>query len=153
MPHLVQININPNGGVPKLRVDEAFLGTDGVRGDMQRDLKFHGGPERAVCLFSTDLIYALQEEGHPIDCGTAGENLSIAGLNWNDIIPGTKLQIGEAQVEIISYTSPCSTIAASFADGEFTRISQKIHPGWSRLYGRVLIEGLVRKGDGVCLFG
>ena len=103
-----------------------------------------------MCLFSTDLIAALQDEGHPIDCGTAGENLSIAGLNWNEITPGTRLQIGAALLEIVSYTSPCSTIAASFADGEFVRISQKVHPGWSRVYGRVLTEGLVREGDAVC---
>lgn len=152
-PHVVQISVNPAGGVPKLRVDSAWLGVNGVEGDRQRDLEHHGGPERAVCLFSFDLIRALQDEGHPIDCGATGENLCIAGLNWPEITPGTRLQIGNALLEIVSYTTPCSHIAASFTDGEFTRISQKLNPGWSRLYARVLSEGLVREGDMVGVRG
>jgi MOSC domain-containing protein YiiM len=46
---------------------------------------------------------------------------------------------------------PCHKIAASFADGEFHRISQKLHPGWSRVYARVLAQGMVRLGDEVVL--
>ena len=36
-------------------------------------------------------------------------------------------------------------------DGEFTRVSQKVHPGWSRYYARVLKEGIVTTGDRVVL--
>ena len=152
MSHLVQISVNPQGGVPKHRVEETFIATDGVRGDKQRNRKFHGGPERAVCLYSYDLIRALQDEGHPIDCGTTGENLSISGLDWADVKPNARLYVGdEVELEIVSYTTPCSNIAASFVDGEFVRISQKLHPGWSRLYARVHREGTVREGDVVRL--
>ena len=148
MPKIIRISVNPRGGVPKTRVAETFIATEGVQGDKQRDLKFHGGPERAVCLFSVERIRALQDEGHPIDCGTAGENLTVSGLDWNDAVPGARLFVGdEVELEITSFTSPCSHIAASFADGEFTRISQKLHPGWSRVYARVLREGTVREGD------
>ena len=31
------------------------------------------------------------------------------------------------------------------------RVAQKVHPGWSRLYARVLREGTVRTGDAVRL--
>jgi MOSC domain-containing protein YiiM len=34
-------------------------------------------------------------------------------------------------------------------DGEFVRISQKLHPGWSRVYARVLTEGEIHFGDHV----
>ncbi len=150
MPKIIQISVNPRGGVPKLRVEETFISTEVVQGDKQRDRRFHGGPQRAVCLFSYELIRALQGEGHPIDCGTTGENLTLSGLDWNTILPGTRLKIGgEVELEITSFTTPCSNIAASFADGEFTRISQKLHPGWSRVYARVLNEGIVREGDEV----
>lgn len=151
MPHIVQISVNPKGGVPKHRIGQTHLKTEGVEGDKQRERRFHGGPERAVCLFSYERLQALQDEGHPIDCGTTGENLTIAGLNWDEIVPGVRLQIGEALLQITSYTTPCSNIAASFTDGEFKRISQKLHPGWSRLYARVLQEGLVQEGDAVQL--
>ena len=33
----------------------------------------------------------------------------------------------------------------------FIRLSQKHYPGWSRVYARVLKEGLVRTGDAVTL--
>ena len=38
---------------------------------------FHGGPERALCLFSLERILELQAEGHPIFPGAAGENITI----------------------------------------------------------------------------
>jgi MOSC domain-containing protein YiiM len=49
----------------------------------------------------------------------------------------------------VSFTNPCKTIKASFIDGKFIRIAQKLHPGWSRVYARVLSEGQIHFGDPV----
>jgi MOSC domain-containing protein YiiM len=148
--HIHQININPEGGVPKYPVEQTTLETGGVAGDKQRHRKIHGGPMRAVCLFSLERIEALQAEGHPIVPGTAGENLTIAGLDWESLSVGDRLLIGElVEIELTSYTAPCENIAESFAGGTFTRISQKLHPGWSRFYAKVLSEGEVHMGDRV----
>lgn len=88
---------------------------------------------------------------HPISAGSTGENLTIAGLAWEALQVGDRLAVGEvAVIEITGPAPPCNTIAASFVDGEFKRISEKLHPGWSRLYARVLTEGLVREGAQVC---
>ena len=38
-----------------------------------------------------------------------------------------------------------------FQGRDFSRISQKRHPGWSRVYARVLVEGHLRPGDPVRL--
>jgi len=147
---IVQISVNPKGGAPKYQVAAARLKTNGVEGDRQNDRRFHGGPERAVCLYSWELIRALQGEGHPIECGSAGENLAIAGVDWNEVAPGARLLLGEAVLlEIVSYTSPCYKIADAFQDGDFKRISQKLRPGWSRVYARVFQPGKVCEGDGV----
>lgn len=147
---VVQISVNPRGGVPKRRVLQARLGSNNVEGDKQRNLKFHGGPERAVCLFSDEVIRELQDEGHPIDCGTTGENLTIGGLDWSTLAPGDTLQIGaEVLLEITRPTTPCKTIAASFLDGDFNRIHHKKFPAHTRYYARVLREGNVREGDAV----
>lgn len=144
---VVQVNVAAEGGVPKRPVVAALLTTLGVAGDRQLDLKHHGGPERAVCLFAQERIAALAAEGHPIGAGAAGENLTIAGLDWGTLGAGDRLAIGDAvQLEITGPAPPCRTIARCFVDGEFTRISEKLHPGWSRLYARVLVEGLVREG-------
>lgn len=144
-----QISVS-DGGVPKLPVSEARITKDGVEGDRQRSLLFHGGRDRAVCLFSLEVIEALQAEGHPIISGASGENLTLAGLDWAGLKPGARLSVGEAvQLEIMSYTVPCRLNAQWFAKGEFSRISHKKHPGWSRLYAKVLAEGRVKVGDAV----
>ena len=145
-PYLHQISIS-DGGVPKLPVAEARLTVNGVAGDRQRNLEAHGGVDRAICLFSLEVIEALQAEGHSIRPGSSGENLTIAGLDWPKLLPGDRLRIGDTVLlEMTSYTSPCKYNAQWFANGDFSRISQKLHPGWSRLYARVLAEGVVRPG-------
>ena len=140
------------GGVPKLPVFEGQITTEGVAGDVQRDLRYHGGPDRAVSIFSLELIQALQAEGHPIAPGTAGENLTVSGIDWALMTPGRELQIGPVRLVITAYASPCENIRRSFAREHFVRISQKVHPGWSRVYTRVLTPGTVRPGDPVQLF-
>jgi MOSC domain-containing protein YiiM len=119
-----------------------------VAGDKQRDLRSHGGPTRAVSIFALERIAALRAEGHPITPGSTGENLTVSGLIWEALKVGDRMRVGDwVELEITGYTTPCSNIAESFAAGEFSRISQKLHPGWSRLYARVLAPGEVRPGD------
>ena len=148
-PHVYQINLS-DGGVPKRPVLEAVIVTTGVEGDRQRNLNVHGGLDRALCLFSQDLIERLQDEGHSIEAGSSGENLTVAGLEWEKLKPGDRLQVGpDVQLEIMSYTAPCDQNARWFRDKDLKRISQKKNPGWSRLYAKVLREGVVRPGDAV----
>jgi MOSC domain-containing protein YiiM len=147
---VVGVHVNPAGGVPKHPVAAAELQRDGVVGDLQRDSEYHGGPERAVCLFAQERIDALVAEGHPIAPGTTGENLTLAGLEWSTLAAGDRLAVGdEVVLEISGPAPPCTTIAGSFVDGAFTRISHKLHPGWSRLYARVLAAGRVHVGAAV----
>lgn len=146
---VAQINVSP-GGVPKLPVATAWVSAAGLAGDRQRHLKFHGGPDRALCLWSLDLITVLQQEGHPIAPGSAGENLTLSGLDWPSLGPGSQLRLGnQVQVEITDYAAPCRTVMRWFSDRRFSRISQKHHPGSSRLYARVLQSGALTTGDRV----
>ncbi|MBV9786828.1 MAG: MOSC domain-containing protein [Chloroflexi bacterium] len=139
-----------NGGVPKLPIREATVTELGLEGDRQRDRRYHGGPERALCLFSLEEILALQAEGHPIYPGSTGENVTIAGLDWNELKVGVCLALGdEVVIQISSFAVPCNNIAESFEDGKFVRISQKTHPGESRLYARILKTGELRVGQAV----
>jgi MOSC domain-containing protein YiiM len=120
-------------------------------GDAQSNKKYHGGPERAVCLYSVERIRQLQVEGHPIDIGTAGENVTIEAIDWNLVVPGARLEIGQVTLQVASFTNPCKTIKGSFMDGGFVRIAHKLRPGWSRVYARVLTEGEIHSGDTVRL--
>lgn len=141
------INVS-GGGVPKSSRVEAWISRNGVYGDTQADQKLHGGPERAVCIYAVELIEALQNEGHPIAFGTTGENLTVSGVDWELVVPGSVWNAGESLLEIASYTAPCKTIRDSFSDKRYKRIAQKVNPGWSRVYARVFEEGRVRVGAG-----
>lgn len=125
---------------------------DGLASDQQADLKHHGGPDRALCLYSLERILDLQAEGHPIFPGASGENLTLVGLSWEGIVPGCRFKLGgTVEIEIASFTTPCATIRGFFRDEKPNRISQKHHPGWSRVYARVLREGTIGVGDPVVM--
>ena len=145
-PHIFQINRSA-GGVPKLPVMRALVSPLGLEGDRQRDRRFHGGPERALCLYGLETILELQAAGHPVHPGSMGENVTLAGVDLAALRPGDLLALGdEVVVEITGYAHPCKNIAGSFHDGDFSRVSQKLHPGMSRLYARVRQGGELHAG-------
>ncbi|MBE9033160.1 MOSC domain-containing protein [filamentous cyanobacterium LEGE 11480] len=148
-----QLNIS-DGGVPKLSVPEVAIEINGLVGDRQKNLKHHGGPDRAVCLWSSEVLQMLQAEGHPITAGSAGENMTISGLDWSQLSPGMHLRLGDiVMLQITDYAQPCRTIQRNFKFRRYGRISQKRYPGDSRLYARVLVPGQVCVGDPVAVYG
>ena len=151
MAHIFQISIS-NGGVPKIAASVAQIQMGGVAGDWQNDRVHHGGPDRAVCIYSLELILALQAEGHPVFPGALGENLTLAGLSWSAVCPGMVIRLGEAAtLEVVSHTAPCTHIQPYFQNNDSSRISQKKYPGWSRVYARVLKVGPIQIGDAVTI--
>lgn len=140
-----------DGGVPKLHVESARITLNGIDTDRHADMKYHGGPERAISLFSLERILALQAEGNPIYPGSTGENLTVNGVPWESMIPGLSFEVGAVRLMVTSYASPCRTIRDSFTDHHISRMSQKLNPGWSRVYAKVLREGTVSVGDEISL--
>jgi len=148
---LHSIQVNPEGGVPKYGVDSAFISSLGVEGDKQNNVKNHGGILKAVCLYSLEVITSLQEQGHPIECGSTGENLTLTGFEWGAVQAGTILNIGDVQLEITMPASPCYKIAESFLEGDFSCISHDVDRQMSRMYAKVIKEGTLKPGDVVTL--
>lgn len=146
---IVSINVS-NGGVPKLPIGSAHVSTSGMEGDAQAERKIHGGPDQALCLFSMEVIEGWRAEGHPIQPGSAGENLTIAGLDWSSLGPGDTLRIGAELVARVTFpASPCSKQRPWFTDGDFSRLSEVRHPGRNRWYAKVQSPGHVAVGDPV----
>lgn len=148
---ILSINVS-SGGVPKLPVPEARVTEAGLEGDRQRETTVHGGPTRAISLLAIETIERVQADGHPIEPGSAGENLTTAGIEIGRLAPGTRLLIGEdvasaVELEINIPANPCKTIRASFRDGRFSRLSTKNHPGDTRVYAWVRRRGTIRAGD------
>ena len=103
---IVQINVSA-GGVPKRPVRTARVTLGRLEGDGHRNRKLHGGPDRALCLFSLEQIEALQAEGHPVEPGALGENLTVAGLDVQSLPPGCLLEIGDVLLELMAPRKPC----------------------------------------------
>lgn len=141
--------VAPLGGVPKSMVDSLHVTANGCVGDRQNDLKHHGGPTRAVCLMSTDVLELLQEQGHPIAGGTTGENLLIRGIAWNELDVGTILATEHVRLRITGDAPPCKTIKASFVKGNFMALSHKKTPQQTRWYAEVVREGMMHRGESI----
>lgn len=145
---VVQINTS-NGGVPKSPVAGATVGRGGLAGDHQEATAHHGRPFQALCLWSSEVIAGLAAEGHPIGPGSAGENLTITGLDWGSLRPGARLRVGTALAEISLPAVPCAKQARWFSDGDVSRLAHEVRPDGVRWYAWVREPGEVRAGDEV----
>ena len=145
------VNVSHEGGVPKLPVKAAIVRYEGVEGDHNRFRTERRGsdPGRAVNIFSLERIQELQIEGHSIGVGTTGENLTIEGIDWDELDVGTTLKVGNATIELSEPCAPCSKIGGSFEGRDFSRIDHDKEVGWSRWSARVVEEGDVSVGDPV----
>ena len=137
---IFQLNTSP-GGVPKLALREAEVTVLGLTGDDHKFPDIHGGPERAVCLFSLERILELQNEGHPIFPGAVGENVTISGIDWDEVTPGQSCHWAMRCFSKSRVIRRVQFNSIRVVNGEYQRISQKLHPGYSRVYARVLRPG------------
>jgi MOSC domain-containing protein YiiM len=149
---VLQVNTSA-GGVPKqsLGSSRATIGTRGIEGDVQADRKHHGRPFQALCLWSAEVIAELAAAGHPITAGAAGENLTLTGIDWATLRPGSRLRVGTALAELSYPAVPCQKQARWFSDGDFNRISHDRSPNWTRWYAWVREPGEVEPRDSVVL--
>ncbi|HUZ44143.1 MAG TPA: MOSC domain-containing protein [Acidimicrobiales bacterium] len=147
---VARINVS-GGGVPKHPVAGTDIGWDGLSGDHQADRKHHGRPFQAVCLWSSEVLDRLSGAGHPIGPGSAGENLTLSGLDWDSLRPGARIQAGGALLEVSFPAIPCQKQAQWFTDGDFKRIAHEVNPGLVRWYAWVRRPGPVGVGDPVVL--
>ena len=138
-----------DGGVPKLPLATAEVEVTGLVGDRQATRKYHGRVWQALSLWSAEVVAQLQAEGHPLVPGAAGENLSLAGLDWAALRPGVRLQIGGVLAEISMPVTPCRQIAGCFSDRDPRRIGHRRRPGVTRWYASVVQPGRIAVGDAV----
>ena len=147
-----QLNAS-SGGVPKTPIDRAEIGARGIVGDTQAARVHHGRPWQALCLWSSDVIEVLKGEGHPIDAGYAGENITVAGIDWSELQGGMTFSIGDGDDAVRCQLSlpavPCSKNSAWFLGGDIDRMDHDLNPGFSRWYASVLTPGTVAPGDPV----
>src|SRR3954468_80494 len=112
---LVQVNVS-RGGMPKLAVLQAKVTKVGLDGDWQLNRKYHGGPDRAVCLYSTELYDRLRSLGIDLAAGSVGENFTTTGIDYQQLAKGDRLRVGGCVVEITGVRVPCRSLKQWDAD-------------------------------------
>jgi MOSC domain-containing protein YiiM len=118
-----------------------------LEGDAQADLRVHGGPDKAVCVYSADHFEKWRRELAVDDCrgGAFGENFSIAGQTEQTASIGDVYEIGDALVQISQPRGPCSKLARRWKRADFVRLVLRSgRTGW---YLRVLRPGRVAAGE------
>lgn len=135
-----------DGGVPKTSVDAVEVTWSGVVGDRQAHRQHHGRPWQALCLWSAEVIDAFAAGGDDLAPGRAGENVTVAGIPWARVAPGSLLRLGTVTCEVWAWALPCRHNARWFHDGRFGRMHHREGPV-SRAYATVLEPGAIAVGD------
>lgn len=100
-----------SGGIPKYAVASATLHELGFEGDAHH-CSGHGGPRRAVCLFSIEDYRSLGADGVRAEPpGVFGENLVTEGIDYTTVRAGDRLELeGGAVLEVTDVREPCATL-------------------------------------------
>lgn len=107
---IVAVCISP-GGIPKRPLSSAVVTAEGLAGDQHAHQK-HVRPDRAVSLFDWEILEQLVAEGFPLAPGVAGENLTVAGLQVQQLPPGALLQAGDVLIRLEAPRKPCYVLDA-----------------------------------------
>ena len=138
MATVLSINISEKKGTPKTKITEGRLIEDfGFEGDAHAG-KWH----RQVSLLAKESIEKAKGMRTDGLChGMFAENITTEGISLHTLPVGTKLQIGDALIEISQIGKECH-------DGCAIRhlVGQCIMPK-EGVFGRVIRGGIVKEGD------
>ena len=128
------------------RTDPQWLGYEGLRGDEQADRRFHGGVDKAVCVYASEhyvhWLSMLPLEALPH--GAFGENFTTTGLLEQEVCVGDVYTVGGARVQISQPRQPCWILARRWHIKDLA--AQVERTGFTGFYFRVLHHGAVAAG-------
>ncbi|RCS54648.1 MOSC domain-containing protein [Bremerella cremea] len=125
-----------NGGIPRTAVAAAVLTPQGFQGDGHR-YEQHYARERAVTLFNLELLQRFADDVPSFPPGSVGENITLAGIDLQQLSPGDCLRIGEAEVCLEKRWQPCHAIDAA------TEATSLNSAGWWGYFASVVTPGMV----------
>jgi MOSC domain-containing protein YiiM len=128
-----------------------WLDANGLHGDRVADTRSHGGPWRAVLMYSADHYPRWRQEWNRRELGPGGfgENLTVRGVQESIICLGDRFEVGEALIEVTSPRAPCWKLARRHGIPDLVDVVKANHRhGW---YLRVLRTGWIEAGQAVTL--
>ncbi len=140
----------PSAFVKRRVAGAVWLAEPGLDGDEQADLKVHGGPDKAVCVYPGEhYAYWAKRLGRALPEAAFGENFTARGLTEETVHIGDIFRIGEATVEVSQPRQPCFKLAARHEEPKLALWVQET--GFTGFYLRCLEVGRVRAGDVIAL--
>ena len=137
---VVGVYVGAKKGEGKRAVESAeLIAGSGVRDDSHAGLH----PDRQISLFESEVMRELETEGIALSAESLSTNLITEGINLSALGVGSRLQIGEAIIELAEVRKPC---------GSLTKLDRRLP---KRLYqrcgmlSRILKGGTVHPGDAV----
>ncbi|WP_407526989.1 MOSC domain-containing protein [Methylobacterium oryzisoli] len=144
----------PPSGIAKHPVPGPWqITAHGIVGDAQADLRYHGGPEKALHQYPRDhyAVWAAEIGEHPLLAapGAFGENLSTLGWTEHDVCIGDIARVGSALLQVSQGRQPCYKLDRRFGRPGMALAMQRTgRTGW---YWRVLEAGVAEPGDALAL--
>ena len=134
---VVSVNISKEKGTVKKPVDKiTCLPDSGIKGDA------HAGPgKRQVSLLAEEDIHTVRASGIQINDGDFAENITTKGVDLSALGIGTKIQIGEAILEISQIGKACHSKCEIFK-----KVGDCIMPK-KGVFAIVIKEGEIKRGD------
>ncbi len=129
-------------GIGKQTVLSTELKKGGFIGDGVENVEFHGGVDRAVCLYPFEhYSYWSKQFGKHLLSPALGENITASGMMEEDVCIGDIFKIGTAIVQVTQGRIPCSTISKFNCEGQF--LNRIFASGYTGYFFRVLEEGKI----------
>ncbi len=131
-------------------VGTVWLSELGLGGDEQADLKAHGGPDKAVCVYPSEhYAYWAERLARALPEAAFGENFTTRGLTENTVHIGDVFEVGEATVQVSQPRQPCFKLAARHEEPKLALWVQET--GRTGFYFRCLEPGWVASDQTVTL--
>lgn len=139
MARVVSVNISERRGTPKHAVSEILLRPrHGIVGDA------HAGDwHRQISLLAQESADKLRQAVPGLAPGAFAENVNTEGIDLKHLPVGTRLRLGEAEVEVTQIGKECHN------DCAIRRAAGTCVMPTEGIFAVVLREGVVRAGDAV----
>lgn len=130
-------------GIHKSPVSSSlFLSKTQLEGDGQADLVYHGGEDKAVCVYASEHYPHWEKQlNKQLGFGAFGENLTVSGMLEDEVCIGDVYAIGEAVVQVSQPRQPCYKLAKRHDVADLA--VQVQDTGYTGFYFRVLQEGVI----------
>ncbi|MBQ0720741.1 MAG: MOSC domain-containing protein [Gammaproteobacteria bacterium] len=144
---------NEATGIFKKPVSQVAVDELGIKGDVQVDKRYHGGPDKALHQYSLAsyrrIVAAYPDLDGVAVPGSMGENISIGEMAEATVCIGDIYRFGAVLVQVSEPRRPCWKINTKFEHNDLSEfIEHERITGW---YYRVLEAGDISVGDGAAL--